>query len=245
MSATTAWHRVTALIAITAAALVGVAPLAGAGAKSPYDPNIDPTKFVGTIDNPYFPLVPGTRWVYEGDTDEGRERVEVEVTNETKQVAGIAATVVRDRAFVDGALVEDTFDWFAQDRAGNVWYLGEATQEFEDGKPTTKKGSWEAGVEGAKPGIIMPAQPRTGRSYRQEYLKGEAEDEATIVKVDAKAFVPYGGFTAAVKTKDYTRLEPKLLEHKWYAPLVGLVAENTVRGGSGRLELVEYTPPTG
>jgi hypothetical protein len=91
----------------------------------------------------------------------------------------------------------------------------------------------------------MPAQPRVGRSFRQEYLKGEAEDEATILKVNATASVPVGGFSAAVKTKDYTRLEPKVLEHKWYAPLVGLVAENTVRGGSGRLELVEYTPPAG
>jgi hypothetical protein len=243
MSVTKARLRAVAT-AITICALVGVAPLAGAGGKNPYDPKVDPANFVGTIDNPYFPLVPGTRWVYEGDTDEGHERVETEVMYETKQILGITATVVRDRAFVDGELVEDTFDWFAQDRAGNVWYLGEATQEYENGKPTTAKGSWEAGVEGARPGVIMPAQPRPGRSYRQEYLKGEAEDEATILKVDAKGSVPYGSFRSAVKTKDYTRLEPKLLEHKWYAPLVGLVQENTVRGGSGRLELVEFAPPT-
>lgn len=225
---------------------LGVSFLAGQvadAASKTYSPKIDPTKFVERVDNPYFPMIPGTRWVYEGDTESGRERIVVEVTDQTKEILGVPAVVVHDQAFLDGELVEDTFDWFAQDRAGNVWYLGEATQEFEHGKPTTTKGSWQAGVKGAKPGIAMRAHPRPGQSYRMEYLKGEAEDEATILRVDAKGSVPYGGFSNAVKTKDFTRLEPSLLEHKYYAAGIGLVLEDTVKGGSGHIELVEYTPP--
>jgi len=227
---------------------LGVALVAGHAADATsraYEPKVDLTKFVQRVDNPYFPLIPGSRWVYEGDTESGHERIVVEVTRQTKDILGIPAVVVHDQAFLDGELVEDTFDWFAQDRAGNVWYLGEDTQEYEQGTPTTKKGSWEAGVDGAKPGIAMRAHPRSGQSYRLEYLKGEAEDEATILRVDAKAAVPFGQFSDAVKTKDFTRLEPNLLEHKYYAPGIGLVLEKTLKGGSGRIELVEYTPPPG
>ena len=219
--------------------------IADAASNRAYSPNIDPTKFVDRVDNPYLPLILGARWVYEGDTDAGREQIVVEVTDQTKEILGVTSVVVHDQAFVDGQLVEDTFDWFAQDRAGNVWYMGEATQEFENGKPTTTKGSWEAGVKGAKPGIAMRAHPRPGQSYRMEYLKGEAEDEATILRVNARGSVPYGGFSDAVKTKDFTRLEPNLLEHKFYAAGIGLVLEETLKGGSGRIELIEYTPPGG
>jgi hypothetical protein len=244
MSYPLAWRRATAGVAIAIAAIVGSAPVSGAATTKRYAPRFDPASFVTGVDNPHFPLLPGTRWVYEGDTDAGHERVETEVTHETKEILGITTIVVRDKAFIDGELVEDTSDWYAQDRAGNVWYMGEATQEYEHGTPTNTKGSWEAGVKGAKPGIQMPAKPRRGQSYRQEYLKGEAEDEATILKTDAAATVPLGAFDGAVKTKDYTRLEPKLLEHKWYAPGVGLVLEDTKRGGFGRLELIEHTLPS-
>ncbi|MGH2764672.1 MAG: hypothetical protein ACRDKA_01980 [Actinomycetota bacterium] len=134
-----------------------------------YEPGIDPTAFVRDIDNPYLPLTPGQTLVYEGVSDGERERVEVTVTPETKQVMGVTATVVRDRAFVDGELVEDTFDWFAQDRQGNVWYFGEETAEYKGGEIVTRAGSWEAGVDGARPGIVMLAEPRVGDTFRQEY----------------------------------------------------------------------------
>jgi hypothetical protein len=243
MSSTTRWRRAITCAVLVVGAIVATAAAPGAAPTTRLHPKFDPKSFVDTVDNPYFPLVPGTRWVYEGDTDAGHERVETEVTHETKDILSVTTIVVRDKAFVDGELIEDTRDWYAQDRAGNVWYMGEATQEYEHGTPTNTKGSWEAGVKGAKPGIQMPAKPRPGTSYRQEYLKGEAEDEATILANGAKATVPAGAFSSSVKTKDYTRLEPKLLEHKYYAPGVGLVLEDTKRGGFGRLELIEHTSP--
>ncbi len=143
-----------------------------------YEPGIVPTAFVREIDNPYLPLTPGLTLIYEGVSDGERERVEVTVTSETKQVMGVTATVVRDRAFAGGELVEDTFDWFAQDRQGNVWYFGEETAEYKGGEVVTRAGSWEAGVDGARPGIVMLAEPQVGDTYRQEYYEGEAEDMA-------------------------------------------------------------------
>jgi hypothetical protein len=212
--------------------------------KHAYAPRIRPADFGGPVDNPFFPLTPGSRWVYEGRKAEGNERTVVEVTRDTKTILGITAVVVHDTVTKDGSVKEDTFDWYAQDRQGNVWYLGEDTKEYENGAVVSTKGSWEAGVKGAQPGIIMKARPKPGGPYRQEYFKGQAEDYAQVLSTQASVTVPAGTYRDVVKTKDFTPLEPKLLEHKYYAPGVGVVREVTVKGGSGRVELVEFTPAT-
>jgi hypothetical protein len=199
-------------------------------------------EFTTRIDNPYLPMRPGSRWVYrETETDGTVQRVVVRVTRRTKRVAaGITARVVRDTVTERGRLVEDTFDWFAQDRAGNVWYLGEDTTEYEDGRPASKAGSWEAGVDGATAGIVMPARPQPGRTFRQENAPGEAQDRARVVGLDDQAEVPAGHFRRVVTTKDWTPLQPNVLEYKFYARGVGLVLVLDVSGGSGREELVRY-----
>jgi hypothetical protein len=196
---------------------------------------LDPADFTTDIDNPYFPLQPGSRWVYR----EEDQRVVVTVTKQTKKVEGITARVVRDVVTQNGELVEDTFDWYAQDSAGNVWYMGEDTTEFENGEPKTKAGSWEAGVDGAEPGVIMPAKPRPGQAYRLEYYEGEAEDRASVVSVDETVTVPFGRFENVVKTRDVAPLSGGSLEFKYYAPDVGLVRTENSRGETGE-QLVEF-----
>jgi hypothetical protein len=181
----------------------------------------------------------GRTLVYEGVSGGEQERVEVTVTDRTREVMGVTATVVRDRAFVEGSLVEDTFDWFAQDRFGNVWYFGEATAEYEKGEIVSRAGSWEAGVDGAMPGVVMLADPRVGDRYRQEFYAGEAEDMARVRAAGASVAVPAGSYQHVLVTEDWTPLEPDVLEHKSYAPGVGVVLERVVKGGSGVLRLVE------
>jgi hypothetical protein len=180
--------------------------------------------------------------VYEGESDGETERVEVVVTDERRTILGIRATVVRDSVYAGDELKEDTFDWYAQDKDGNVWYLGEETKEYEDGEVVTTEGSWEAGVDGAQPGIVMPADPAVGMAYRQEYYAGEAEDMAEIIAVGGSVEVPAGRYEDVVTTKDWTPLEPEVIENKTYAPGVGAVHETLVAGGDGLLELVEFTP---
>jgi hypothetical protein len=148
-----------------------------------YAPELDPASFVATIDNPFAPFAPGARWVYEKESDEGLERIEVEVLDETKTILGIVATVVRDQEFLDGELIEDTRDWLAQDEDGNVWYLGELSYSVEDGVIVGLEGSWQAGVDGAKPGLWMKADPQVGDVYRQEFLLGEAGDYAEVLSL--------------------------------------------------------------
>jgi hypothetical protein len=203
---------------------------------------LDPAKFTTRIDNPYLPLSPGDRWVYRVTSPDGVQRDVVTVTKATRRIAdGIRARVVHDVVTEQGRLLENTFDWYAQDRAGNVWYLGEATKEYENGKVASTDGSWEAGVDGAQPGIAMPARPRVGLSYRQEYYAGEAEDAAKVLSLDEKAEVPFGSFLRRVLLiRETTRLEPKVLEYKLYAPNVGQVLALTVSGGTEREELVSY-----
>jgi hypothetical protein len=189
------------------------------------------------IDNPYLPMKPGTRWVYR----EGRQRDVVRVTHRTKRVAaGIVARVVRDTATEGGQVVEDTFDYYAQDAKGNVWYLGEATTEYKDGKPVSTEGSWEAGVDGAEAGIIMLAHPRVGRRYREEHYPGHAEDAAKVLSRDEQVEVPYGHFTRVLMTKNFNPLEPKVLEYKFYARGIGPVLEIGVSGTRDLAELVRY-----
>jgi hypothetical protein len=203
---------------------------------------LDPADFTGPIDNPYWPMAVGSRWVYEETDPDGTELVvEVTVTDETKTILGIDAVVVHDIVTEDGEVKEDTFDWYAQDDDGNVWYLGEDTKEYEGGEVVSTEGSWEAGVDGALPGIIMPAQPVVGLVYRQEYLEGEAEDHAEVLSLDEHVEVPFGTFDNVLMTKDYTPLEPGLVEHKFYAQGVGPVLAEIVSGGTGREELTEFT----
>lgn len=221
------------------------APVIDPGDGGAYSPELDPADFVAGIDNPYLPYVPGTRWVYEGESDGEVERIVVEVTDDTREVMGITATVVRDTVYVDGEVVEDTFDWFAQDRAGNVWYLGEDTREFEDGVAVNAEGAWEAGIDGALPGIVMPAEPQVGDAYRQEYLEGEAEDMGEILEVAVVREIGLGRFDDVVVTRDWTPLEPEVVEEKWYAAGIGLIREVKTAGGHGTAELVAHVPPPG
>ena len=198
---------------------------------------LKPEDFVKEIDNPSWPMRPGSRWVYrEGATS----RIVVRVTDRTKTILGIEATVVHDVVTEDGELKEDTFDWYAQDKEGNVWYLGEDTKEYEGGKVVSTKGSWEAGVDGAQAGVIMPAHPEVGMKYRQEYYKGEAEDNAEVLSLDEHVEVPFGTFGGALKTKETTPLEPDVLEHKYYVRGVGLVLAKGVSGGSSSEVLLSY-----
>jgi hypothetical protein len=202
---------------------------------------LDPADFTSRIDNPYWTMRPGSRWIYrELDNEGARKRVEVTVTRRTKRILGIEARVVHDVVTEDGQIVEDTFDWYAQDTDGNVWYLGEDTKEYENGKLKSTEGSWQAGVDGAQPGIVVPGQPKAGMTYRQEYYEGKAEDAAKILSLDEKATVPFGSFDHVLLTKDYTPLEPKVLEHKFYARGVGPVLAVTVSGGSDREELLRF-----
>jgi hypothetical protein len=205
--------------------------------------DLDPADFSTRIDNPYWPMKPGSRWVYrETDSAGSRQRVVVTVTNRTKRIAnGIEARVVHDVVTEDGKPVEVTDDWYAQDSRGNVWYLGEDTTEYENGVPRSTAGSFEAGVDGAQPGIVMPVDPEPGMTYRQEYYAGEAEDKGEIVSLGEQAEVPAGHFTKVLMTKDLNPLEPKVLEFKFYARGVGPVLAVAVSGSSDREELVSYS----
>ena len=191
---------------------------------------------------------PGSRWVYR-ETDAGRDAAARggdrdrpdEADRQRGRPPGSSTTWSRER----GKLVEVTDDWYAQDRAGNVWYLGEATTEYEDGEPVSTDGSFEAGVDGAQAGVIMPARPRRGLRYRQEYSAGEAEDKARVVSVREQAEVPFGHFRRVLMTRDVNPLEPKVLEFKFYARGVGPVLAISVSGSSDREELVRYTKGRG
>ena len=206
---------------------------------------LDPADFSTNIDNPYWPMAPGNKWVYsETDTVGGHEKVVVEVTDKTKMIAnGIEARVIRDTVSENGVPVEITDDWYAQDKAGNIWYLGEDTAEYENGKVKTRAGSFEAGVDGAQPGIAMSANPEPGMTYRQEYYKGEAEDKGAVVTVgDEQVQVPFGFFDKDVlMTRDLVPTEPKVEELKFYVPDVGPVLSVHTDGAGGRGELVSYS----
>ncbi len=214
----------------------------GAGLPQGSEPvELDPAAFTTEIDNRYWPMVPGARWVYRELDEEGGELdVVVTVSTETKLIAnGVTARVVRDTVTHEGELIEDTFDWYAQDAEGNVWYLGEDTAEFEDGAVTSKAGSFEAGVDGALPGVIVPADPVDGMRYRQEYYAGEAEDNGEVLSTQEQAQVPAGLYRDALLTKDTITIEPDVVEYKLYAPEVGPVLVLGVSGGGGREELVK------
>jgi hypothetical protein len=205
---------------------------------------LDPSSFTTRIDNTWWPMHPGSRWVYrETDSAGARQRDVVTVTKRTKRVAnGITARVVHDAATEDGEPVEITDDWYAEDACGNVWYLGEETKEYENGRVVSTEGSWEAGVDGAEPGVIVPARPTTGLRYRQEHDAGHAEDRAEIMSLREQVEVPFGFFRPGrvLMTRELNPIEPKVLEYKFYARGVGPVLAVAVSGGSDREELVHY-----
>jgi hypothetical protein len=204
----------------------------------------NPDNFLRVVDNRFFPLRPGTRYVYKGVEDSEVETNITIVTHDRKTIFGISAIVVFDRVFVHGELKEKTFDWYAQDKDGNVWYLGEDTREFEDGKVVSTEGSWEAGKNGAKAGIIMLAHPQITNTYRQEFLQGEAEDVARVVDRGLGVTVPYGSFQNCLKTVEFTRLEPGIKESKDFCPGVGFVKAHGVDGPATHLVLTAITKST-
>lgn len=206
--------------------------------------NLDPADFTAEIDNPYMPFTVGSRWVYsESDGTGPAAKVVVTVTDKTKTMAnGIEARVVTDVLSENGTPTEITNDWYAQDSAGNVWYMGEDTAEYVNGKVDTRAGSFQAGVDGAQPGIAMPADPEVGLSYRQEYYKGEAEDNGAIVSHGEQANVPAGHYTDLLMTRDLTPLEPRTEELKFFARDIGQVLALHTSPTAEREELISYTP---
>jgi hypothetical protein len=204
-----------------------------------YAPVIDPANFVSVIDNPYMPLVPGTTFIYEGKTEKGNEHNEVYVSSETKVILGVTCVVVKDKVMVDGALEEQTLDWYAQDKQGNVWYFGEDSKEYQNGKAVSTEGSWEGGVDGALPGIVMQASPTIGETYRQEYYKGEAEDWAEVLSLTETATVPTGSYKDLLMTNEWSALDnPPVYEHKYYAKGIGFIMTQYVEGGY-EMKLIE------
>jgi len=188
-----------------------------------YNPTIDPADFTTTIDNPYFPLKPGTTYIYEGPTTSGFIHTEFVVTTNTKLIDGVTCVEVHDQVFTDGVLSEDTLDWFAQDKSGNVWYFGEDSDELVNGRVSSIGGSWQGGVNGASPGIVMEAHPQVGDFYRQEFLLNSAEDSAGVLDLNQTVTVPAGTYHHCLETAEITGLEPGALEHKFYAAGVGNV----------------------
>jgi hypothetical protein len=189
----------------------------------PYDPTIDPANYTANIDNPYFPLKPGTTYIYEGPTSQGFIHTEFAVTSNTKLIDGVTCVEVHDQVFTDGELSEDTLDWFAQDKDGNVWYFGEDSDELVNGRVSSLGGSWQGGVNGASPGIVMQAHPKVGAFYRQEFLLNTAEDTAGVLDLNQTVTVPAGTFHHCLETQEITGLEPGALEHKFYARGIGNV----------------------
>ena len=199
-----------------------------------YSVSISPVDFVAVVDNPYFPLARGSRWVYETALEDGTiERIEIEVLQETRVVNGVTATVIHDVVRVDGQLVEETIDWYAQDTQGNVWYLGEAVDNYENGVLVDHAGSWEWGKDSALPGVIMWADPSAhlNDAYYQEFYAGEAEDQGQVLSASENVTVPFDSYSNVVKTYDFSSLDPDLKENKFYAKGVGLIkAVNQVTG---------------
>jgi hypothetical protein len=220
-------------VAIVTALTAGATSLGGGAFAA------GPREFADRVTNPWFPLRPGTTYVYEGVKDGQPSRELFTVTRLTKNIQGVRCTVVHDRLYLRGRLRERTTDWYAQDRRGAVWYFGEQTAELDArGRVTSTEGTWQSGVGGAKAGIYMPAHPRVGQSFRQELYAGHAEDHFRVLSLDASVSVPYISSRHALLTKEWTPLEPGVLDHKLYVRGIGTVKEETVKGGSERNELV-------
>ena len=230
---------------ILVSVVCGIGLMTGCGSSDngdAYSPVIDPANFVVGVNNPYFPLVPGRTLNYLITNADGTENVAVTTTHGTKVILGITCVVVHDVVTVAGVLAEDTWDWYAQDKEGNVWYFGEDTKKYDGGIVDTT-GTWEAGVAGAKPGMVMQADPANhiGTTFRQEYQPGVAEDKTEVLGVDESITTPYGSQTHCVMTKDYSDIEPGVVEHKYFALNIGQVASVVVAGPAEREELVSIT----
>jgi hypothetical protein len=223
-----------------AVALLSLVLAGGCGSEESRSPATTARKYVARVDNPWFPLTPGTTLVYRGTEDGERLRDVFTVTHRTKVIQGARCAVVEDRLYKNGRLAERTTDWYAQDAAGNVWYFGEETAELdENGKVKSTEGSWQAGADGAVAGIFMPAQPKVGQSFRQEYYKGHAEDRFRVLSLTTSVKTPYASSDAAMLTKEWTPLEPDVVGRKYYVRGLGTVKEQTVEGGDELLVLVD------
>jgi hypothetical protein len=232
--------RLFALVSTGVAMLFATLSIAAVdmGTRQP-QAEVDPDNFVSGVNNPYFPLEPGTSLIYRGETEGVPTRNVTYVTNDTKVILGVTTIVVHDQAFEEGVLVEDTFDWFAQDVDGNVWYFGEDTKELdEDGNVISTEGSWKAGVDGAEPGIIMLADPKKGDRYQQEFLPGVAEDRAQVIGFEDSFCVPYDCFDNVLVTKEWSPLDKGVVENKYYAEGIGFISAVMVKGGEENTELV-------
>jgi hypothetical protein len=206
--------------------------------SKPYAPVVSASELSPSLTHELFPAPAGARWTYEAKKPDGTERIEIEVLPEKKSVWGTSATVIRDTVFLDDEMIEDTWDWYAEDASGNVWYLGEETYEYENGQVVCECGAWESGVDQALPGVIMLADPRVADAYRQEYLKGEAEDYAEVVSLSEKVTVAAGSFTGCLKTRDRSAIDPSNEAFKYYCPGVGTVLEEE---DGERVELISYS----
>ncbi|MFL6182871.1 MAG: hypothetical protein ACJ73J_11260 [Actinomycetes bacterium] len=251
-------HRALAVTTLTVVALTGVrwanaspspSPESTGYADCPIPTGAEPIDlslydFKASVTNRLWPMAPGTHWRFrESDTEGGHQRNDVTVLERTKLVDGVTTTVVHDATVEHRRLVENTFDWYAQDKCGNVWYFGENTRAFNRRGGVSREGSWEAGVDGALPGVIVPAEPVVGLHYRQEYLAGQAEDRARILSVDERASAPAGFYRHTVLTAESTALEPRVSEYKFLAPGFGPVLAVSVSGESDREELVHVAVP--
>jgi hypothetical protein len=226
------------LVAVTAGGLA-VAAHNPAPITKPYNPDIDPANFGGPIDNPYLPLKPGTVFTYRGVGDDGttRELNIVRVTHRKKRIMGIDAVVVLDKVWAAGKPEERTFDWYAQDRDGNVWYMGENSFDWEHGHWVRNDGSWTAGVGNGKPGVIMLAHPRRGDAYRQEYSPGHAVDQAKVLGPGGRVATPFRTFKRTLLTREFSTLD-RQFEKKWYARGIGVIQEDAVTKSKEHSELV-------
>jgi hypothetical protein len=235
--------RKRAVLAAGIAALVGGSVFVSMAHGATSTPSaVDPSNFVTHVTNPYFPLKLGTVFTYKGMKDGQQQTDRVEVTHRTKTIVGVKATVVHDVATHQGKVLEATFDYYAQDKQGTVWYFGEDTKSFENGHVSTE-GSWLTGRNNARPGIIMEADPHVSDGYRQEYLKGHAEDQAWVVATDARFHVPYGTFSPAIKSFEWSRLEPDVIDEKDYGRGVGIIREISKTGGHETAFLVHVHRP--
>lgn len=205
---------------------------------------VDPANFGTAVTNPWFPLKPGTTLIYKGSKNNKPSVVTYVVTHKTKVILGVTTTVINDTLRLSGKVEEKTIDWYAQDKQGNVWYFGEATKTLDaKGHVLSTEGSWQAGVNGAEPGIYMPAQPKVGQTYRQESYKGHAEDHFKILSFNGSQTVPFGSFSHLLKTREWTPLEPTIAGNKYYKKGLGLVAERDTKGSNEFTLLVKVIKP--
>jgi hypothetical protein len=210
------------------------APPSTTAATGSYNPKIEPAKFTSHITNHWFPLKPGTTMILKGSKDGTPQTHNTRITRRTRTIMGVPCAVVKDVVTDPNGVAEIAYDWYAQDDKGNVWYFGESTADYAKGVVTTTKGSWEAGVDNAKPGIVMPAHPKPGPAFYQEYRPGIAEDQGKVLAINRTVRVKSGTYRTVVVIRDTNPLDPTLVQHKWYAPGVGVV--KSIRTGSSHTE---------